>query len=110
MHRESLSVACMIDNYRLMANATVPSLKQYKTKLKEWGLEKNIKDKDMRAIVRKDLKRKAENPSKPTKFRLRKRPVPPEKIERYKKAHSNCNEIIVADARRSYTSVRPATL
>lgn len=37
----------------------------------------------MRAVVRKDLKRKAQDPSKATAFRLRKRPVPAQRIERY---------------------------
>ena len=72
--------------------------KQYKTKLKEWGLEKNIKDKDMRAIVRKDLKRKADDSFKATIFRLRKRPVPPQRIERYKRRHAISDETTISDA------------
>ena len=58
--------------------------KQYTRKLKEWGYEKNVKDKDMAAIVRKDLKRRAEDPHRPSAFRLRGRPVTEQKIERYK--------------------------
>lgn len=45
-------------------------VKQYKNMLKEWDLEKNIKEIDMGAIVRKDLKRKAEDPFRATFFRL----------------------------------------
>ena len=59
--------------------------KQYTTKLKEWGYEKYIKEIDMRAIVRKDLKRKAGDPLRPSAFRFRGRPVPTQKIERYEK-------------------------
>ena len=58
--------------------------KQYTTKLKEWGYEKNVKEKDMAAIVRKDLKRRAEDPHRSSAFRLRGNPVPEQKIERYK--------------------------
>ena len=39
----------------------------------------------MRAIVHKDLKRKAEDPLRPSAFRLRGKPVPKNKIERYEK-------------------------
>lgn len=39
----------------------------------------------MRAIFRKDLKRKAEDMSRSSSYRLRGRPVPNQKIERYKK-------------------------
>ncbi len=72
-------------------------VKQYKNKLKEWGLEKNIKDNDMRAIVRKDLKRKAEDPFRATIFRLRKRLIPTEKIERYRREHGLVEGTIMSD-------------
>ena len=58
---------------------------QYMTKLKEWGYEKNIRASDMRALVNKDLKRKAEDPLRPSAFRLRGKSVPKHKIERYEK-------------------------
>ena len=48
-------------------------------------MEKNIKHKEMREIVRKELKRKAEDPHRESAFRLRKKLVPPEKIDRYKR-------------------------
>ena len=66
--------------------------KQYTTKLKEWGYEKNIKETDMRAIVNKDLKRKAENPLRLSAFRLRGKPVPKHKIERYEKDNDLAND------------------
>ena len=59
--------------------------KQYTTKLKEWGYEKNIRETDMRAIAHKDFKRKAEDALRPSTFRLRGKPVPNHKIERYEK-------------------------
>ena len=65
---------------------------QYNTKLKEWGYEKNIKETDMRAIVNKDLKRKAEDPLRPSAFRLRGKPVPKHKVERYEKDKGLSND------------------
>ncbi|KAL8832839.1 MAG: hypothetical protein Q9191_000023 [Dirinaria sp. TL-2023a] len=58
---------------------------QYNTKLKEWRFEKNIKEKDMKAIARKKLKRKAEYPLKSSSFRLRGNIVSSQKIEQYMK-------------------------
>lgn len=79
--------------------------KQYKSKLKDWGFEKNFKEKDMRAIVRKDLKRKAEDPFKATVFRLRKRLVPLDKIERYRKEHGITERTIMSDASKPANSL-----
>ena len=39
----------------------------------------------MRAIIRKEKKRKMKYPSKDSIFRVRKRPVEPHKIERFKR-------------------------
>ena len=72
-------------NHALPALTGCCRRKQYITRLKQWGYEKNIKDEGMRAIVRKDLKRKAKDPLRPSSFRLRGRPVPKQKIERYEK-------------------------
>ncbi|CZR50274.1 uncharacterized protein PAC_00146 [Phialocephala subalpina] len=58
--------------------------KQYKTKIKRWGLEKNVKDKEMSTIVRKERKRR-EVDGKESEFLVRGRVVPQEKIRRYMK-------------------------
>ena len=65
---------------------------QYNAKLKEWCFEKNVKEKDMKAIVCKELKRKAEDPLKLSSFRVRGKPVPPSKIARYKKSSGKEDE------------------
>lgn len=70
--------------------------KQYKTKLKEWGFEKNIKEKDMKAIVRKELKRKAEDPLRSSTFRVRGMLVPQPRIDRYKRGYS-CSEDLATE-------------
>ncbi len=76
----------------------IHSKKQYTTKFKEWGFEKNIEEKDMRAIARKDRKRKADNPLKATTYRLRKGTVPPRRIERYKKDHHITDDTTISEA------------
>jgi len=56
--------------------------KQYKTQIKHWGLEKNVKGREMEAIVRIKRKRK-EMEGKESNFTVRNRAVPPKKIIRY---------------------------
>lgn len=52
----------------------------------------------MRAIVRKNRKRKADDPSQATTYRLRKRTVPPQRIERYMKDRHITNETAISEA------------
>ncbi len=84
-------------------------MKQYKSKLKEWRFEKNIKGNVMRAIVRKDRKRKAEDPLRETTFRLREQPVPTEKIERYRRDHGFTEDTIMSDAGTPISNARRVT-
>ncbi|KAH6696506.1 hypothetical protein BKA61DRAFT_252594 [Leptodontidium sp. MPI-SDFR-AT-0119] len=59
--------------------------RQYKTRIKKWGLEKKLKTNEMLAIVHLDKKRKREG--KVTVFRVRKRTVQEEKIKRFVREH-----------------------
>lgn len=52
----------------------------------------------MRAIIRKGRKRKAEEPSQAPTYRLRKRTVPPQRIERYMKDHRITDETTISEA------------
>ena len=61
------------------------SPKQYKDRIKTWGLNRNIKADEMESMIKIQQKRNLEN--KPTAFRVRKRPVNPGKIKRYMKDH-----------------------
>ena len=81
-------------------------MKQYKLIIKTWGFEKNIPQSDMRAIIRKEQKRRAHNGSKASTFRLRHRPVPDQKIERYKRTHDITDETLFSDARTWFLSTR----
>jgi hypothetical protein len=58
--------------------------KQYKDQFKRWNFEKNVKTEEMNAII-SIQKRRQDNEGKDTQFRLRKRPVPQEKIDRFVK-------------------------
>jgi Clr5 domain len=58
--------------------------KQYKDQFKRWNFEKNIKTDEMKAIIRV-RKRRRDDEGKDTQFRLRERPVPQEKIDRFVK-------------------------
>lgn len=58
----------------------------YKDRIKKWGLNKNIQPVEMEAIIRKQRERILES-SKPSAFRVRKRPVPQGRIDRYIKEH-----------------------
>ena len=60
------------------------SEKQYKRKFSQWKVEKNMKSHEAEAMIRIQSER-AQGLGKDTAFRLRKRPVPPEKITRYAK-------------------------
>lgn len=62
------------------------SERQYKTRISQWALEKNVKFDEMKAIVRKYQERKVQE-GKDTLFRVRKRPVDPKKISRFIKKH-----------------------
>jgi hypothetical protein len=56
--------------------------RQYKRKISAWNLDKNIKEKDMRVIVHKMLKRKFED-DKDSEFLVHGRKVHAHKILRY---------------------------
>ena len=72
---------------------------QYGSKITEWGFHKNIRESHMRAIARKKLTRQSGDASKASTFRLRSRPVPEQKIERYMKANGLDENAVFSDAR-----------
>ncbi|TLD18151.1 hypothetical protein PspLS_10551 [Pyricularia sp. CBS 133598] len=62
--------------------------KQYMSRLKQWGMLKNIKAEEYEAIVQIRTKRQALG--KQTAFVVRKRPVSKSKIDRYVRRSRNC--------------------
>ncbi|PSN58555.1 hypothetical protein BS50DRAFT_154072 [Corynespora cassiicola Philippines] len=63
-------------------------LRQYRTRISQWGKDKNIKPQEMEAIVRKRQKRKLVEVNKgPLVFEVRDSQVEPQKIERWMKRH-----------------------
>jgi hypothetical protein len=60
----------------LIALLTDDRERQYKRKIAAWKLDKNIKDADMKVMLRKQLKRKLED-GKESEFEVNERAVPP---------------------------------
>jgi hypothetical protein len=59
-------------------------LRQYKSRIEKWNLEKNVKSREMQAIVRKHQQRKLQEPSRPELlFYVRGHKVSQSKIERW---------------------------
>ncbi|KAH7134952.1 hypothetical protein B0J11DRAFT_148585 [Dendryphion nanum] len=64
-------------------------LRQYRTRITQWGKDKNIKNTEMKAIVRKNQERKLLHPQKgPLAFEVRDIEVETEKIERWMKRNN----------------------
>jgi hypothetical protein len=63
-------------------------LRQYRTRISQWGEDKNVKPQEMKAIVRKRQMRKLVETNKGDLiFEVRNRQVEPQKIERWMKRH-----------------------
>jgi hypothetical protein len=75
--------------------------RQYKRRIALWNLDKNIKDSDMKVMLRVQLQRRNQE-GKETAFYLHGRPVAHQKLERYlrRKALSE-NEIMAWNMRES---------
>ncbi|TGO60804.1 hypothetical protein BELL_1186g00020 [Botrytis elliptica] len=67
--------------------------RQYKRRIEQWKLDKNIKENDMRVILRKDLKRKREG--KNSEFRISGREIDPKKIQRFAQRYKVTEESIL---------------
>jgi hypothetical protein len=67
-------------NYNLLIDS---SERMYKSRIKKWSLEKNIKSKEALEMMR--LKRQRDAVQKRSEFRIRGRIVPPERITRHLK-------------------------
>ncbi|KAM0136778.1 hypothetical protein ACHAO1_004337 [Botrytis cinerea] len=67
--------------------------RQYKRRIEQWKLDKNIKESDMRVILRKDLKRKREG--KKSEFRISGREIEPKKIQRFAQRYKVTEETIL---------------
>ncbi|KAF7953442.1 uncharacterized protein EAE97_000841 [Botrytis byssoidea] len=66
--------------------------RQYKRRIEQWKLDKNIKENDMRVILLKDLKRKREGKS--SEFCISGREVEPKKIRRFAQRYKVTEESI----------------
>lgn len=63
-------------------------IRQYRTRISQWGRDKKIKPAEMAAIVRKRQQRKlVENDKRDQRFTVRDRVVDPQKIDRWMNRH-----------------------
>ncbi|KAF7955624.1 hypothetical protein EAE96_004550 [Botrytis aclada] len=67
--------------------------RQYKRRIEQWKLNKNIKENDMRVMSRKDLKRKREG--KNSEFRISGREIENKKIQRFAQRYKVTEESIL---------------
>jgi hypothetical protein len=74
---------------RSVSDNMLPRERQYKRRIKDWGLDKNLKNCEMKAIVRKQQRRTAEG--KRSVFEVKGRQVEPSKIERARKRYEHFN-------------------
>ncbi|CZR66739.1 uncharacterized protein PAC_16640 [Phialocephala subalpina] len=72
-------IAIMKERYGFLATE-----RQYKSKVSEWKMDKNIRKTEMKFMVRKQESRKSEK-GKKSAFRIRGRPVEQRKIDRFRK-------------------------
>ncbi|KAL0931268.1 uncharacterized protein CTRU02_214003 [Colletotrichum truncatum] len=79
-------IEIMQQQYRFLATQ-----KQYKLRIKRWKIEKNIKTSESQAMIRIQ-KQRQEHEGRSTTFILRKRKVPPEKIDRFAKRQKRCED------------------
>ncbi|KAH8745009.1 hypothetical protein F5883DRAFT_588450 [Diaporthe sp. PMI_573] len=72
-------------------------LRQYRTRISQWGKDRNVKPQEMEAIVRKRQKRKlVETDKRPLVFEVRGGQVEPQKIERWMKRHDVAESFLYA--------------
>lgn len=72
-------------------------IRQYRSRLSRWKLDKNIKPEEMKAIVRRRQQRNLVETGKPgLRFRVRGQEVEPQKIERWMKSHDVTKSMVYA--------------
>lgn len=91
------------------ANQVQTRERQWKRRITMWNLDKNIKDSDMKAMLRVELQRRLYE-GKETAFFLHGRPVPSKKLERFVRRKSLSNDQILAcSTREFYPEPKPLT-
>ncbi|CAN9213187.1 unnamed protein product [Alternaria alternata] len=81
-------------------------IRQYRSRLTQWKLDKNIKPEEMKAIVRHRQQRNLIDTDKGSfKFRVRGREVEPQKIERWMRKHELRESMIYAPSPTGSTAL-----
>ena len=82
-------------------------LRQYRSRISQWGQDKNVKPQEMQAIVRKYQKRKLIEPHKRRLvFEVRGTEVDRQKIERWMKRHGALENLLYASSSAACRLVR----
>jgi hypothetical protein len=103
----SMSAARNESLVMLLANLRT-RIRQYKSRISKWNLDKNIKPKEMKAIVRKKLERKLLEPDRPEySFRIRGVEVDSSKIDRWIHAHGVSESTPYSTSSRACTFYYP---
>ena len=72
-------------------------VRQYRTRISQWGLDKNIKPQEMKAIIKKRQKRKLVETNKgELSFVVRGNAVDPKKIDRWMKRNKVSESLLYA--------------
>ncbi|KAH7088838.1 hypothetical protein FB567DRAFT_319314 [Paraphoma chrysanthemicola] len=76
---------------------TMHRIRQYRSRITKWKLDKNIKPAEMKCIVKKRQQRKLLEPNKPDlMFRVRGNPVEPAKVQRWMNRHDVPDSMLYA--------------
>ncbi|TKA52018.1 hypothetical protein B0A49_12511 [Cryomyces minteri] len=79
-------------------------IRQYRTRISQWGLDKNIKPHEMSAVVRKRQRRKLiESQKGELTFTVRGNEVEPQKIDRWMKRNEIPENVVYAPSPAAYT-------
>ncbi|KAF2271084.1 TPR-like protein, partial [Lojkania enalia] len=82
-------------------------LRQYRTRVSQWGKDKNVKPQEMRAIVRKRQQRRLVEVNKgELLFKVRGKQVEPQKIDRWMKSHEVPESLLYAPTTPSAVGCR----
>jgi hypothetical protein len=74
-------------------------IRQYRSRISQWKLDKNVKPDEMKAIVRKKQKRKLiEVNQRDLKFRVRGFEVPSRKIHRYMREKGIAESLLYSES------------
>jgi hypothetical protein len=108
---QGVSILIAFTTDRISSSTDLISERQYKSRIGKWGLDKNIKPKEMMHIVRKRQRRKLIEKDKPEyRFRVNNIEVSPAKISRWMQDHDVPEDAMYASSLQACTWTRAGQL